>query len=186
MCPTVLGRLETRVAILTGPAILASLISIATRNPGWIVTIGLYLLLGVLLDATLYTWAIRWQPPWLTGVIAVGEFVLLAVILTVLKPGAPGFGFVDAVILYWVSWTIAIATRIVVLPVLSLSWLENGGEFRATGWSIPPELERVPLVAIPEPERPDSLVRQFSTIHRVPEEVRDAPPPSGVHRAPRR
>lgn len=182
MCPTILGRLETRVAILTGPAILGLILSLVTRNPGWIVAIGVLLLLGVALDILLYSWIIRWQPPWLTGVLAVGEFVLLFILLNVLQvPLGPW----AATIFYWVSWVIAIATRIVVLPLVSLSWIENGGEFRAVGWSIPPELEPVPVIAIPEPERPGVLVRQFSAVHQVPEDIRNLPSPSGAHRIPR-
>src|ERR671922_2354092 len=179
MCPTVLGRLETRVAILTGPAILGLILSLATGNPGWIVTIGILLLLGVALDTLLYAWLIRWQPPWLTGVLAVGEYVLLFVLLNVFRvPLGPW----AATLFYWGSWALAILTRIVVLPLASLSWIENGGEFRAVGWSIPPEREPVPIIAIPEPERLGALVREFSTEHAIPEEVRRLPSPSGAHR----
>lgn len=185
MCPTTLGRIQTRVAILVVPALLALLLSLITAEPGWIVTIGVYLLMGVALDTTLYALLIRWQPPWLTGVLAVGEFILLFVLLQVLRPGTAGFGAPEAVFLYWVSWLVATATRIAVLPLISLSWIEDGGEFRATGWAIPPEQEPVPLVAAAEPERPvGALVREFSSERRIPEEVRNAPPPSGVHRVP--
>jgi hypothetical protein len=181
MCPTIVGRLETRVAILTGPAILGLILSLVTANPGWIVAIGVLLLLGVALDILLYSWLIRWQPPWLTFVLAVAEYILLFILLMVLE--VP-LGPIAATVFYWVSWLIAILTRIVVLPLVSLSWIENGGEFRVVGWSIPPELEPVPLIAAPQPERPGALVREFSTVHEVPPELRRLPSPSGAHPIP--
>lgn len=182
MCPTTLGRVQTRVAILTGPALVGLVISLLTRNPGFIVAIGVLLLMGVALDTTLYAAVIRWQPPWLTGVLAVGEFVILAVLLNVLRVPLT---FPQAFFFYWFSWLLATATRIVVLPLLSLSWLENGGEFRETGWSIPAELERVPVIALVEEGRPyGELVRELSTVQRIPDEIRALPAPSGVHRIP--
>ena len=146
MCPTVLGRVQTRVAILVGPAI-------ARRDPvaGHPATraascsIGIYLLLGVALDVAFYPFVIKWQPPWLTFVLAVGEFVLLYLLAQVLDVGLSPARRRSS--WFWVAWCIAIATKIVVLPLISLSWIENGGEFRATGWSVPPESEPLPLVA---------------------------------------
>src|SRR5262245_636862 len=122
MCPTVIGRIETRVATLILPALLATLISLAHGDEGWSVVIGRCLLLGVTLDVCVYQFVIRWQPPWLTGALAVYEFVLLYLIVKTLDPGQPGFGEPDAlpgtadwhpIFLYWLTWTIAIATKIV-------------------------------------------------------------------------
>jgi hypothetical protein len=161
MCPTALGRVQTRVCVLVGPAILATILSLVTQDEGWIVTIGIYLLMGVALDTTVYSYVIRWQPPWLTFVLAVGEFVILFILVKVLEPGQPGYGDPDGILgaadwkpilLYWVSWTMAVWTRIVVFPFLSLSWIEDGGEFRRTGWSYPAEMQPLPVVAAVAPE----------------------------------
>jgi hypothetical protein len=182
MCPTTLGRVQTRVAILIGPAVFGLLFSLLTGNIGFIVTIGVFLLMGVALDTTLYALVIRWQPPWLTGVLAVGEFVILAVLLNVLQVPLT---FTQAALFYWFSWILATLTRIIILPLVSLAWLENGGEFRETGWSIPPALEPLPVIALVEEERPyGALVREFSTIQKIPDEIRNLPSPSGVRRIP--
>jgi hypothetical protein len=182
MCPTVLGRIQTRTTILIGPAILGAILSIATGKPGFIVLIGVYLLMGVALDTGFYPFVIRWQPPWLTFVLACGEFVLLYVLAQVLELGLTP---VEAIVFYWVSWLIAITTKIVVLPILSLGWIENGGEFRMTGWTVPLAQEPLPAAAIAAvPVERTPLVQEFAAEGEVPRSVRDAPSPSTVDAIP--
>jgi len=183
MCPTFLGRVQTRTAILVLPAIVGAILSLLTGNEGYIVLIGLYYLIGVALDTTLYQLVIKWQPPWLTFVLGVGEFVLVFVAgLALDVPLEPW----QAVAWYWASWIIAVTTRIVVLPILSLTWIESGGEFRQTGWSVTPENEPVPVVAAAaEPVGPAGLLREFSSVHQVPSDLAEVPAPSGVHQRPR-
>ncbi len=184
MCPTVLGRIETRTAILLPGAVLAAIVSVVGDDEGFVVLVGIYLLMGVLLDIAFYPYVIRWQPPWLTFVLAVGEFAILFVLAQIL---AVGLSNADALWLYWVTWVLAVTTKIVILPLLSLGWIENGGEFRSTGWSTPPDLAPTPVPVIGPADPgvgPPPLAIEFSSVGEVPEEVRDLPPPSAVRPVP--
>ena len=194
MCPTPLGRVQTRAFTLILPAILATILSLVTDNAGWIVTIGIFFLMGVALDLTVYQWFIKWQPPWLTFVLAVSEFVILFVLVKILEPGHAPYGtpadeaIVGAndwrpILLYWVSWWLANWTKIVVLPLVSLSWLENGGEFRDVGWTVAPEYQPIPIVSRVEPAAPGGLVREFSGVYEV-SDLRPARPLTGVQQVP--
>ncbi|MEA2169518.1 MAG: hypothetical protein QOF76_2818 [Solirubrobacteraceae bacterium] len=180
MCPTTQGRVQTRWSILILPAILAAILSLIDSNEGWIVLIGVYFVMGVILDIAFYPFIIRWQPPWLTFVIAVNEFVLVYILAHWLEVPLTN---PQAIILYWVVWVLAIWTKVAILPLISLSWIENAGEFRITGWSVAPEYRPLPITAFTETATdggPPPLARAFSAVIEIPEELRHVPAPSGV------
>lgn len=180
MCPTPIGRIQTRVATLVAGAILGLALSLLSGRPDWIVLIGVFLLMGVVLDAGVYSWALRYQPPWMTGVIGLVELGLLFALATALGLDlAP----LEAVLFYVAVWSLASLTRIVVLPIISLTYLESAGEFRRAEWSVPPAQASVPLLAsASESGVSGGLVRRASGAHRRP--LQSVPPPSGVAHTP--
>lgn len=182
MCPTPIGRIQTRVASLVPAALLATVISLVTGRPDWIVLIGVFLLLGVALDAALYAWLLKYQPPWMTGVLALAEFGLLFVLANILQLNLSP---IEAIVLYWVSWALATGTRIAFLPIVSLTYIESAGEFRRTEWSVPPAQASLPVLAAEADAQsgPGVLVQEASGVHARPLERK--PGPSGVHIAPR-
>jgi len=188
MCPTVLGRVQTRWAILIIPAIIPAIISAITGNPSWIVLIGLYFIIGSALDTGFYPFVITWQPPWLTFVLTVGEFILVYIAARVLKGIHFSSPVLTPILIFWIGWVIAIWTKIVILPLLSLTYIENAGEFRSTAWSVAPEYASVPVTAFTPQQAtagPPPLARKFSAaVIDIPEELRRAPSPSGVFQVP--
>ena len=71
-----------------GPAVLALIITLVTGHLDWIVLIGVYLLLGVLLDTAVYSWLLKYQPPWMTFVLGLAEYGFLLAV-TQLARGLP-------------------------------------------------------------------------------------------------
>ena len=90
MCPTPIGRIQTRTAILIGPAIIGLVMSLVTGHWDWLVLVGVYYLLGVFLDAAVYSWLLPWQPPFVGLILALAEFGLLLVLAGVLNDETGG------------------------------------------------------------------------------------------------
>lgn len=144
MCPTTIGRIHTRVATLAFlPLVLALILWAVTGNPNYVVLLGIYLLLGVALDVVVYAWAIKYQPPWMTFVLALAELGLLYATARILDIDLTTL---EAIGFFWAAWLLAVATKIVLLPIVSLTYLESAGEFRREQWSIPPELALIPIL----------------------------------------
>jgi hypothetical protein len=184
MCPTPTGRIHTRVtSILLGPAVLGLILTLITGHLDWIVLVGVYLLIGVFLDTAVYSWLLKYQPPWMSFVLALAEYGFLLAVTQWLE-GFPNISVLEATIFYWVCWLLAASIKIVVLPIMSLTYLESAGEFRHIAWSLPPQQVAVPLLASAEEARrgPGELVRAASGAHPVP--LTPLPAPSGVINVP--
>jgi uncharacterized metal-binding protein len=181
MCPTPVGRVHTRVAILTLPALLGAILWLITGREDWLVLIGVYLILGVALDSVVYPLVLRYQPPWMTFVLGLVEFGLMLILVNALELD---LSLAEAIVFYWVSWILATLTKIIMLPIWSLTYLESSLEFRRPEWSIPPAQESLPLIAAAEggSAAPGRLVLEASGEHAVPLEL--IPSPSGVHQRP--
>jgi len=169
------------VATIALPALLGLVTSVVAGNIAWLVLIGVYLLLGVALDSAVYSWLIRYQPPWLAGLLAVAELGLLLILVDVLQLGLK---IPAAIVFYWVAWALAAITKIVLLPIVSLTYLESSGEFRRVEWSIPPSQASLPVIAsAAEAEAgPGPVLRGASGIHAVP--LGPKPSLSGIHETP--
>ena len=117
MCPTVLGRVQTRVAILVGPAVLATVLSLLTGDEGWIVTIGIYLLVGVALGLVMLTTGPIWAKPiWGTWWTWDARLTSTAVLFLV---GAPVFPLAGALLFPRDdrAWTAALVLIILVMAL---------------------------------------------------------------------
>lgn len=185
MCPTPIGRLHTRVAsIVLGPAVLGLILTLITGHLDWIVLVGVYLLLAVVLDTAVYPFVLSWQPPWMTFVLALVEYGLLLAVTQLLE-GFPNISVLEATIFYWACWLLAISVKVVILPIISLTYLESAGEFRRAQWSQPPEQVALPVLASIEDVRrgPGKLLSEASGVHARP--LQPLPAPSGVHAVPR-
>jgi hypothetical protein len=187
MCPTPIGRLHTRTAIFVGPALLGLIFSLVSGHWDWLVLVGVYFMLAIFLDSAIYPWLLKWQPPWMGGVLAVAEFGLLLVLASILNDKTGGLHNIsigEAIWFYWLCWIIAATTKIVVLPIASLTYVESAAEFRTTEWSVPPPLEPLPILASSEEAKagPGPVIREASGVHAKP--LEPLPSPSGVHRLP--
>jgi hypothetical protein len=184
MCPTPIGRIHTRIAsIVLGPAVLGLILTLITGHLDWIVLVGVYLLIGVVLDTVIYPLVLKYQPPWMTFVLALVEYGLLLAVTQLLQ-GFPNVSVLEATIFYWACWVLAALIKIVVLPIISLTYIESAGEFRRVEWSLPPEQVALPVLASAADARrgPGRLLSEASGVHARP--LQSLPAPSGVRRIP--
>lgn len=189
MCPTPTGRIHTRTAVIFLPALFGLIVSLVTGHFDWLALIGIYYVMGIFLDTAVYSWLFRFQPPWMTFVLAIAELGFLLVLTSIIGSTAGGglanVGIGEAIIFYWVAWILAIpVTKVVLLPLISLTYLESAGEIRRIQWSIPESQVPLPVLASGAEAKggPGPLLREASGAHARP--LPELPSPSGVHRVP--
>jgi hypothetical protein len=189
MCPTPTGRIHTRTAAIFLPALFGLIVSLVTGHFDWLALIGIYYVMGIFLDTAVYSWLFRFQPPWMTFVIGIAELGFLLVLSQIIGNTANGglshISIPEAIVFYAIAWILAIPiTKVVLLPLISLTYLESAGEIRRVEWSIPESQVPLPVLASgAEAKRgPGPVVREASGLHAKP--LPNLPSPSGVHRLP--
>jgi hypothetical protein len=168
-----------------GPLLVGAIYSLVTGDIDWLVLSGVYLMMALFLDSAIYPWLLKWQPPWMGGVLGVAEFGLLLVLAGILNDetgGLADISILGAIIFYWISWIAASIAKIVVLPIASLTYVESAAEFRRAAWSVPPPYEPLPILASSSEAKdgPGPVLREASGVHAKP--LEPLPSPSGVHR----
>src|SRR3954467_15844083 len=129
MCPTVIGRIHTRVSIIVlGPALIGLIFSLVSGHWDWLVLVGVYLMLGIFLDTAIYPWLLKWQPPSVRGLLALAEFGLLLVLAGILNDktgGLSNISICQAIWFYSLCWVTASLIKMVILPLINLTYAES-------------------------------------------------------------
>ncbi len=134
MCFTWKGRLTARLISLTGPALAALAFWLATGQADYWVLFGFMAVVGLALDVTLYNMLIGYQPRWLTLGLGAGEYLILREVVMWPWP-APLIVRLfehEAAWFYVCGWLLAQVILHAVMPVLWLSWGDDGGELRSS------------------------------------------------------
>jgi nitrous oxidase accessory protein NosD len=163
---TLRGRLETRLAAAVLPVLVAAVLSPILHRWWPLELVGLMLAIGLALDATAYHGLLPYQPGWAALPLGLLELALTMGAARVLDLNAPLW---PAAGLFAGSWLLHQVLAHAGLPLLRLSWPEEGGELGRAG--------RALVVATPL-----ALLAVVGTAWAVePPTVRLA---AGVHRGP--
>ena len=120
----------------------------------------------------------------MTFVLALVEFGLLLVLASCSR--ASNISVLEAIdLLLGRAGSLAVDHKVVVLPIISLTYLESAGEFRRVEWSMPPEQVSLPVLAsaAEAAPRPGQLLAEASGVRARP--LQPLPPPSGVRAVPK-
>ncbi|HXH87306.1 MAG TPA: right-handed parallel beta-helix repeat-containing protein [Gaiellaceae bacterium] len=130
MSYTLRGRLETRLAGVLLPFVLACLLSAALREWWPLQLAGVMIAVGLVLDVTLLHRLLPYQPGWVAvplGLLELGATMVLVFRLDIEAPLWPALGFFAA------SWFLAQVLGHAGFPLLRLSYGDDGGELGRGG-----------------------------------------------------
>jgi nitrous oxidase accessory protein NosD len=130
MSYTLRGRLETRLAALAAP-LLAACAWAALAHAWWPLELAaLMALVGLALDAEVYHRLLPYQPGWLALPLGALELALVMGLARALDVRAP---LLPAVAFFAAAWLVAQALGHAALPLLHLTYAQDGGELGRAG-----------------------------------------------------
>ncbi len=125
MAYTLRGRLESRLAAVLLPLVVAVVLTAAVRAWWPLQLVGLMLGVGLALDAGVYDRRFSYQAGWLALPLGLVELVIVMALVQALGVRAP---LVPALALFWAAWLVAQVLGHAGLPLWRLSYAEDGGE----------------------------------------------------------
>lgn len=133
MSYTLRGRLESRLAAAVLP-LLAAAIASPLLHKWWPLELaGLMLAIGIALDVAAYHRLLPYQPGWVALPMGALELVLTMVAARALELNPPLWA---ALALFGGAWLVQQLLAHAVLPVVRLTWAEDGGELGRTGLAL--------------------------------------------------
>lgn len=130
MSYTLRGRIETRLAGALLPVLLAAALSPVLHKWWPLELAGLMLAIGLALDAGAYHRLLPYQPGWAAVPLGLVELALTMAAAQALDLGAP---LRPALLFFAGSWLLAQMLVHAALPLLHLTWPEDGGELGRAG-----------------------------------------------------
>ena len=130
MSYTLRGRIETRLVGALVPVLVAAVLAPILHKWWPLELAGLMLLVGLTLDVVVYHRLLPYQPGWAAVPLGLLELGLTMSAAQLLDLGAP---FEPAVLFFAGSWLLAQLLAHAVLPLLHLTWPEDGGELGRAG-----------------------------------------------------
>jgi len=127
---TLRGRVETRLAGAIAPVLVAAVLSPILHKWWPLELVGLMLLIGLALDVLAYHWLLPYQPGWAAVPLGLLELGLTLAAARLLELGAP---LRPALVFFAGTWLLAQLLAHAALPLLHLTWPEDGGELGPAG-----------------------------------------------------